>query len=109
MTTRYTATAKTLQMATGALLNYDALLLATGGSAQPLKVPGGDLPNVFTLRIIDDASSIIAAAAKGAKAGKKATQAPNVPKKKRAPAPETVFVGGQTILVNGGFEEGETL
>jgi NADPH-dependent 2,4-dienoyl-CoA reductase/sulfur reductase-like enzyme/nitrite reductase/ring-hydroxylating ferredoxin subunit len=54
--------AKSIELATGARMSYDALLLATGGVARPLTVPGGDLGNVFTLRKVQDATRIIAAA-----------------------------------------------
>ena len=54
--------AKIIEFATGARMSYDTLLLATGGMARPLEVPGGNLGNVFTLRIIEDATRIIAAA-----------------------------------------------
>jgi NADPH-dependent 2,4-dienoyl-CoA reductase/sulfur reductase-like enzyme/nitrite reductase/ring-hydroxylating ferredoxin subunit len=59
---------KLIELATGAPMSYDALLLATGGAPLPLPVPGGDLGNVFTLRIIEDATRIIQAARKGAPA-----------------------------------------
>jgi apoptosis-inducing factor 3 len=66
--TRADSKAKLLEITTGARLSYDTLLLATGGEALPLTVPGGDLANVFTLRIIEDARQIIAAAAQGERA-----------------------------------------
>jgi apoptosis-inducing factor 3 len=60
--------AKFVELTTGARLSYDTLLLATGGAALPLSVPGHNLGKVFTLRIIEDASSIIAAATEGTRA-----------------------------------------
>jgi NADPH-dependent 2,4-dienoyl-CoA reductase/sulfur reductase-like enzyme/nitrite reductase/ring-hydroxylating ferredoxin subunit len=57
-------TAKNLLFKNGSSLSYDTLLLATGGIARKLTVPGGDLGNVFTLRNPDDADRIIAAADK---------------------------------------------
>jgi apoptosis-inducing factor 3 len=66
--TRVDATAKFIEFATGARLSYDTLLLATGGAARPLAAPGGDLGNVFTLRIIEDATRIIAAAGQASQA-----------------------------------------
>jgi len=39
----------------GRELGYEKLLLATGGRAWRLPIPGNDLPGVFTLRTIDDA------------------------------------------------------
>jgi NADPH-dependent 2,4-dienoyl-CoA reductase/sulfur reductase-like enzyme/nitrite reductase/ring-hydroxylating ferredoxin subunit len=60
------ARAKRIVFADGATLDYDAALVATGGAARPLDVPGGDLANVFVLRSREDAERIVAAAA-GAK------------------------------------------
>jgi NADPH-dependent 2,4-dienoyl-CoA reductase/sulfur reductase-like enzyme/nitrite reductase/ring-hydroxylating ferredoxin subunit len=60
--------AKTIRFASGAVMAYDALLLATGGAARPLSVPGGGLQNVFTLRSLEDATRIIAAAGQASRA-----------------------------------------
>ena len=38
----------------GEEVSFDNLLLATGATPAPLKVPGADLPNLFYLRTIDD-------------------------------------------------------
>ncbi len=59
---RVEAPLKTLTFADGAVLAYDALLLATGGVPRHLEMPGAQWPNVFTLRSADDADAIIAAA-----------------------------------------------
>lgn len=59
---RVEASVKTITFADGDSLNYDALLLATGGIPRQLKVPGMDLQNVFTLRNFEDADRILAAA-----------------------------------------------
>ncbi|HKI46419.1 MAG TPA: FAD-dependent oxidoreductase [Balneolales bacterium] len=48
--------------------HYDELLVATGGIARTLNVPGKDLDNVFTLRSFDDADRIIEKVGKGKKA-----------------------------------------
>ncbi|MBE9048257.1 FAD-dependent oxidoreductase [Pleurocapsales cyanobacterium LEGE 10410] len=40
-------------------LEYDSLLLATGGTARKLDVPGSDLANIFTIRQPEDATSIL--------------------------------------------------
>ncbi len=40
------------------VLSYDKLLLATGGKAKRLDLPGSDLGNVFTLRTIEDSDHI---------------------------------------------------
>jgi 3-phenylpropionate/trans-cinnamate dioxygenase ferredoxin reductase subunit len=42
----------------GQEVNYDRLLLATGATTMPLGVPGADLPNVFSLRTIEDADRL---------------------------------------------------
>lgn len=46
----------------GDAIKYDRVLLATGGTPRSLSVPGGDLPNVFLLRSMDDAEAILKAA-----------------------------------------------
>ena len=52
----------------GQLLQYEKLLLATGGYARCLQIPGNDLPGVFTLRTIKDADVIRKAAEKAKRA-----------------------------------------
>jgi 3-phenylpropionate/trans-cinnamate dioxygenase ferredoxin reductase subunit len=39
---------------TGEEISFDKLLLATGATPAPLKVPGADLPNLFYVRTLDD-------------------------------------------------------
>jgi len=46
----------------GQVLRYEKLLLATGGRAKRLPIPGNDLAGVFTLRTIEDANAIREAA-----------------------------------------------
>ena len=50
-------------------LPYESLLLATGGRARRLAVPGSDLPNVLHLRTIEDAAAIDRALANSTHAG----------------------------------------
>ena len=52
----------------GRALTYEKLLLATGGSALRLQLPGAELPGVFTLRTIEDADAIRHLAEPGARA-----------------------------------------
>jgi NADPH-dependent 2,4-dienoyl-CoA reductase/sulfur reductase-like enzyme len=52
----------------GQLLQYEKLLLATGGYARCLQIPGNDLSGVFTLRTIKDADAIRKAAEKAERA-----------------------------------------
>jgi apoptosis-inducing factor 3 len=51
----------------GGSLPYDALLLATGGIPRKLDLPGAQWPNVLTLRSLDDADAIIAAAGRASR------------------------------------------
>ncbi len=62
------AIAKCITFADGDRLNYDALLVATGGKPRQLDVPGKELQNVFTLRSFADTEKILSAAQKGARA-----------------------------------------
>jgi len=52
----------------GRVLAYGKLLLATGGQAKRLRIPGGNLARVFTLRRIEDAQAIRDAAKSGKRA-----------------------------------------
>lgn len=54
--------ARTVGTDDGRRYDFWRLLLATGAEARSLRVPGGDLPGVFTLRTFDDADAIRAAA-----------------------------------------------
>lgn len=63
--TQVDPTQKSITFADDATLNYDSLLLATGGKPRSLKVPGAELENIFTLRSYQDAQQIIAAAQPG--------------------------------------------
>lgn len=55
------ARSRVITFADGDTMACDSLLIATGGEPRRLKVPGGDLDNVFVLRSFDSADSIIAA------------------------------------------------
>ncbi|MGH8456423.1 MAG: NAD(P)/FAD-dependent oxidoreductase [Stenotrophobium sp.] len=50
--TRIDRAAKRIEFADGSGMAYDKLVLATGGRARPLSLPGADRPNVFPLRHI---------------------------------------------------------
>ena len=52
----------------GRELGYEKLLLATGGRARKLDIPGSELKNVFLLRTIEDAKSLQAASRSGKRA-----------------------------------------
>ena len=56
---------RTVTLDDGRVLGYEKLLLATGGRAWRLPIPGSDLAGVFTVRTIDDADSIREAAGPG--------------------------------------------
>lgn len=49
---------KEVVLSTQEHLSYDKLILCTGGRARALAVPGAELPNIFTLRTIDDARAL---------------------------------------------------
>jgi len=44
----------------GQELNYDAVLIATGGDPRTLPVPGKDLANIYALRVLSEAHAIAA-------------------------------------------------
>jgi 3-phenylpropionate/trans-cinnamate dioxygenase ferredoxin reductase subunit len=50
--------ARTVTLRSGTTLPYDHLILATGGRARKLPVPGADLPGVHTLRTLGHAERI---------------------------------------------------
>ncbi len=60
--------ARTVTLDDGRTLEYEKLLLATGGRARRLPMPGNDLDGVFTLRTIEDAEKIRAAGGEGKQA-----------------------------------------
>ena len=66
--TRIDPGARSLTLSDGRVLEYDKLLLATGGRAWRLPIPGNDLPGVFTLRTIEDSDGIREAAQHGKQA-----------------------------------------
>lgn len=57
--------AKQLHLADGSVIEYDKLVLATGGRARPIPAPGADRPNVFLLRTIADVQAIRARCSEG--------------------------------------------
>jgi 3-phenylpropionate/trans-cinnamate dioxygenase ferredoxin reductase subunit len=61
-------TARSVTLDNGRVLGYEKLLLATGGRAWRLPIPGNDLPGVFTLRTIEDTDGIREAAGSGKRA-----------------------------------------
>ncbi len=61
------AAGKRLRLANGDELTYAKLLLATGAAARRPNFPGGDLPNVMTLRSLSDCRRILAKATSGAR------------------------------------------
>jgi len=56
---------RTVTLDDGRELGYEKLLLATGGHAWRLPIPGNELENVFTLRTIEDSERIREAAGEG--------------------------------------------
>jgi 3-phenylpropionate/trans-cinnamate dioxygenase ferredoxin reductase subunit len=57
---RVDAEARVVETNRGQSFPYDALLVATGGRPNHLKVPGGDLPHIFNFQYLDDAKAISA-------------------------------------------------
>jgi NAD(P)H-nitrite reductase large subunit len=66
--TKVDPAARNVTLDDGRVLGYEKLLLATGGHAWRLPIPGHDLPGVFTLRTIEDADGIREAAGAGKRA-----------------------------------------
>jgi NADPH-dependent 2,4-dienoyl-CoA reductase/sulfur reductase-like enzyme/nitrite reductase/ring-hydroxylating ferredoxin subunit len=60
--------AKVIVFAGGETMDYDALLVATGGAPVRLNIPGSDLKNVCVLRSFADADSIIETAGRSRRA-----------------------------------------
>jgi NADPH-dependent 2,4-dienoyl-CoA reductase/sulfur reductase-like enzyme/nitrite reductase/ring-hydroxylating ferredoxin subunit len=54
------ARSRTLSLADGGTLQGDRVLLATGGVALRIAIPGSELPGCFTLRSLQDADALIA-------------------------------------------------
>ncbi len=52
------AGARKLRLSDDGILAYDKLVLAIGGHARPLPVPGADLPGVYVLRTMADVTAI---------------------------------------------------
>ncbi|HEX7463542.1 MAG TPA: FAD-dependent oxidoreductase, partial [Actinomycetota bacterium] len=65
---RIDTTNRSVVMASGERVPYDAVLLATGCRNRRLPVPGADLPGVFELRKVADADAIKVAAGRARKA-----------------------------------------
>ena len=59
---------KTITFESGETMDYDALLVATGGAPVRLNIPGSDLKNVCVLRSFADADSIIETAVRSRRA-----------------------------------------
>jgi NADPH-dependent 2,4-dienoyl-CoA reductase/sulfur reductase-like enzyme/nitrite reductase/ring-hydroxylating ferredoxin subunit len=59
---RIDTTQRTITLRSGRVLNYGALLLATGAEPRSLAVEGADLSHVFRLRTLADSKAIIARA-----------------------------------------------
>jgi apoptosis-inducing factor 3 len=62
------ANTKTIAFTDTKTLNYDSLLVATGGKPRQLDLPGKELKNIFTLRSFSDTEQIQTAAKNGSRA-----------------------------------------
>jgi len=60
--------ARTVLLDDGRELEYERLLLATGGRARHLPIPSSDLPGIYCLRTVEDSDSIRAAISKARRA-----------------------------------------
>jgi len=56
--TRVDPTTKTVTLSSGKTLNFDSLLIATGGNARTIPCEGSNLRNIFALRVPSDAAGI---------------------------------------------------
>jgi 3-phenylpropionate/trans-cinnamate dioxygenase ferredoxin reductase subunit len=59
------AAAHRVTLSDGQILDYKSLLLATGGKVRTLSIPGGDLPEVLTLRSLGDSAALATRLAPG--------------------------------------------
>ncbi len=66
--TRVDPATRKVEMATGGPVHYDKLLIATGVRNRRLPIPGLDLPNIFSLRSVEDATALRQQIAPGRKA-----------------------------------------
>ena len=66
--TRVDARTKTISFESGETMDYDAVLVATGGAPLRLNIPGADLKNICMLRSFADADSIIETASRSRRA-----------------------------------------
>jgi len=57
--TRLDASRTCVSLDSGEEVSFDKLLLATGANAKQLKIPGADLPNIYTLRTVGDADRLL--------------------------------------------------
>ena len=55
---RLDANRSSVTLDTGEEISFDRLLIATGGSPRPLRIPGAELPNLLYLRTIEDADRL---------------------------------------------------
>jgi 3-phenylpropionate/trans-cinnamate dioxygenase ferredoxin reductase component len=65
--TRINREARTVTFASGEVLDYDILVIATGARARRLSIPGADLAGILELRTAADAEALKAALVPGAK------------------------------------------
>src|SRR6185312_10854548 len=66
--TRVDTRAKTIVFRGGDMMDYDALLVATGGAPVRLNIPGSDLKDICVLRSFADSDSIIETARRSRRA-----------------------------------------
>jgi 3-phenylpropionate/trans-cinnamate dioxygenase ferredoxin reductase component len=69
--THVDVTRSCVMLDSGEELSFDRLMIATGGSAAPLRVPGAELPNLFYMRTLEDAERLQLATDKARRGGRR--------------------------------------
>ena len=95
--------ARQLHLSDGRVLDYDKLVLATGGRARMLSLPGADRPNVFPLRSIADVQALHTHCLSGKSAVifRNFSEIPHTPATPLARLPRTGFRSSSRCILHG--------